>query len=268
MSAVQGRLSYRDLAQLAVTGGWPALLDSSPAEALDYNWSYIEDLCASDIRTATGVRHDPVRLKRLLASIARNVASQATIQKLTGDVAANGASTDRDTVRTYLDALETVFAIENLPAWRTPLCSRTRLRSGVKLHFADPAMACAALGINPKRLAGNPEYFGQVFESMVVRDLRVYVEPQRGQVFHYRDETGLEADAIIEYADGTWAAIEAKLGSAMVETAEANLLRITHERIDTARVGQPAFLAIITATEYGYTLPSGVHVIPLGALCP
>jgi len=261
-------LSYRDLAEVAVRGGWPALLDASLAQALDYNGSYLEELCSSDIRTATGVRHDPVRLRRLLASVARNVASVASMKKLTSDVAADGASIDRDTVRTYLDALETVFIFEKQPAWSASLRSRTRLRASSKLHLADPASACAALGITPSRLAGDPEFFGQVFESMVVRDLRVYAAARRGQVFHYRDEAGLEADAIIEYADGTWAAIEAKLGSVMVEAAEASLLKISNDRVNWARMGKPAFLAVITGTEHGYTLQSGVHVIPLGALGP
>jgi len=266
LSSVRSPLLYRELAELAVIGGWPALLDCDVNEALDYNDSYIEDLCSVDVPIATGTRHDPVRMRRLLRSIARNLASDAGVQKLTADVIADGASIDRNAVRTYLDALTAVFALAEVPAWSPALRSRTRLRSSAKLHLADPALACAALGITPSCLAGDPEYFGQVFESMVVHHLRVYAETLRGRVFHFRDGTGLEVDAIIEFADGGWAAVEAKLGSAMIETGEKHLLRLREDRVDINRLGSPEFLAIITGTEYGYTLPSGVHVIPLGAL--
>jgi predicted AAA+ superfamily ATPase len=266
LSGVRSPLSYRDLATEAVRGGWPGLLEVGLDEAVDYNASYVADLCSVDIPGATGSRHDPVRLRRLLESLARHIATEASIQSLTSDVVADGASIDRGTVRTYLDALTTVFALEELPAWSVALRSRTRLRSRACVHLADPALACAALGVSAQRLAGDPEFFGQVFEAMAIRDLRVYADALRARVYHYRDETNLEADAIVEYPDGAWAACQVKLGQSMVEAAERNLLRLRDERVDTTRVGPPRFLAIVTGTEYGYTLPSGVHVIPLGAL--
>jgi predicted AAA+ superfamily ATPase len=132
--------------------------------------------------------------------------------------------------------------------------------------LADPALACAALGINAERLAIDPELFGQVFESMVTRDVRSLVEARFGRTYHYRDNSGLEIDLITEFEDGTWAAIEIKLGSARVPDAEKNLLTLRDARVDTQRVGDPAFLAVITGAEYAYTLPSGVQVVPLGAL--
>ena len=146
------------------------------------------------------------------------------------------------------------------------LRSRARLRTSPKLHLADPSLACALLGIGPDRLARDPEYFGQVFESMAVRDIRSLASAQAGRVFHYRDSTGLEVDVIIEYPDGRWAPIEVKLGSAQIPQAEASLLRLRDGRVDVARVGKPAFMAVVTGTEYAYTLQSGVHVIPLAAL--
>lgn len=133
-----------------------------------------------------------------------------------------------------------------------------------KVCFADPALPLAALGIDGERLALQPDFFGQIFEAMVIRDLRIYVEADRGRVFHYQDNTGLAVDAIIDYRN-TWAGIEVKLGNHEIPKAEANLLRLAN-KVDFERVGSPAFLAIVTAAEYAYTLPSGVHVIPLACL--
>lgn len=262
------QLSYTDLAAEAVRGGWPALLTASPREAVTFNRSYCDDLCSSDIRLATGVRHDPVRMRRLLESVSRNIAGEATLGSLAKDVSADGGHLNPETARTYLDALTRVFALEELPAWSVALRSKSRLRTSPKLHLADPALACAALGIGVDRLAHDPEFFGQVFEAMAVRDLRALAGAELGRVYHYRDNTGLEVDAILEYPDGRWAAIEVKLGSSRIPQAEKNLVTLRDTRVDLSRVGPPAFLTIVTGTQYAYTLPTGVHVIPLGILGP
>lgn len=259
-------LGYRDVAEYAVRGGWPALLDASTQQAMVFNRAYCDDLCSAEIAAVSGTRHDPGRLRRLLQSIARNVASEATLRSLASDVGGGENIVDPKTISAYLDAFRRVFAVDELPAWSVALRSRSRLRTSPKLHLADPSLACAALGVGPDRLAKDPEYFGQVFESMVVRDLRALAGAGFGRVCHYRDNTGLEVDVIIEYPDGTWAAAEAKLGSSRIDDAERNLLTLRDQRIDVERVGRPAFLAVITATEYAYTLPSGVHVIPLPVL--
>ncbi|OJV26116.1 MAG: AAA family ATPase [Actinobacteria bacterium 69-20] len=259
-------LTYQALAESAVIGGWPALLTAATRAAIAFNRAYVDDLCGTEVPAATGVRHDPTRVRRLLESIARNVSSEATLQSLATDVSGDGSSTDPKTVAIYMDALRRVFAVEELPAWSVALRSRSRLRTSPKLHLADPALACAALGIGAERLARDPEFFGQVFESMVVRDLRVLAGAEFGRVYHYRDNTGLEIDAIVEYPDGKWGAVEVKLGSAKLADAERHLLTLRDERVDVHRTGQPAYLAVVTGTEYAYTLPSGVHVIPLGLL--
>lgn len=259
-------LSYSDVAVEAVRGGWPALLTATLPDAVTFNRSYLDDLCSSDIQLATGVRHDPFRMRRLLESVARNVASEATLENLARDVSADGGQLTPETVRIYLDALTKVFALEELPAWSVALRSKSRLRTSSKLHLADPALACAALGIGAERLAADPEFFGQVFESMVIRDLRALASAELGRVYHYRDNTGLEVDAVVEYPDGRWGAAEVKLGSARILDAEKSLLTLRDNRVDLNRVGTPAFLAIVTGTQFAYTLPSGVHVIPLGVL--
>jgi len=262
----KSKLAYRALAEAAVIGGWPALLDAGHRQAIAFNRSYLDDLCSSAIPLATGVRHDPVRMRRLLESVARNLSNETTLARLAADVSGDGGAFDPKTVRTYLDALGMVFALDELPAWSVALRSKSRLRTSAKLHLADPALACAALGVNADRLSQDPEFFGQVFESMVIRDLRSMIEARFGAAYHYRDNTGLEIDLILEFADRAWAGIEVKLGASRVPEAEKYLLTLRDSRVDPERVGPPAFLAVVTGTEYAYTLPSGVHVVPLAAL--
>lgn len=259
-------LGYEDLAQRAVIGGWPALLDASSEDAQIFNQSYCDELCHADIASATGIHHAPLRLQRLLLSLSRNLATEASLSRLSADVAADEDVGVPKTIRTYMDALTSVFALEELSPWSPSLRSRSRLRHSSTIHLADPALACAALGVGPRELAKDPEFFGFVFEAMAIRDLRVYAQAQRGEVFRYRDNTGLEVDAIIAFPDGNWAALEVKLGSTGVAAAEAHLLSLAQQRVDTAKESAPKFLAVITATEYAYTLRSGVHVIPLAVL--
>jgi len=264
-TSVSGRspMGYRDMAAAAVIGGWPALLSAGQRQAMTFTRSYLDDLCSSEIPLATGVRHNPVRLRRLIEAIARNTSTDVTVKRLAADVSADEGVLDPKTTRTYLDALATVFAIDELPAWSVPLRSKSRLHKSPKLSLVDPSLACASLGINADRLAQDPEFFGQVFESLVVRDMRAAVEARFGTAYHYRDNVGLEIDLILEFTEGTWAALEVKLGASRIAEAERNLLTLRDSRVDLSRVGQPAFLAIVTATEYAYTLPSGVHVVPL-----
>lgn len=260
-------LSYKDLAEQAVRGGWPGLLEIGTRQAIAFNRSYCENICESELEAAVGVRHNPDAVQRLMSSVARNISSEATLQNMAKDIAPAGTSVEPKTVAAYIDALNQVFALEELPAWSVSLRSRSRLRTSSKLHLADPSLACATLGVGIDRLAGDPEYFGQVFESMVIRDLRTLASAEFGRVYHYRDNTGLEVDAIIEYPeDSKWAACEVKLGSSRIHEAEENLLKLANDRVDLEKIGKPTFLAVITGTEYAYTLPSGVHVVPLGVL--
>lgn len=261
-------LSYREMAAHAVRGGWPGLLGVPDDAAALANASYLDDLIRIELPTAADVRHDPIRVRRLVESLARNVATEVKIAGLAADVNADGGDTHATTLRVYLDALERVFAVEPQPAWNVALRSRSRLRTTAKVHFVDPSLACAALRVGADRLARDVEYFGCVFESMVVRDLRVYASLDRGEVFHYRDNTGLEVDVVIEFPGGGWGAVEVKLGEQRLADAEANLLKLARERVNTALVGEPAFLAVVTAGQFARTLPSGVHVIPLATLGP
>ncbi|RMD18331.1 MULTISPECIES: ATP-binding protein [Corynebacterium] len=261
------KLTYKGMAEQAVRGGWPGLLGTNTQQAVMFNRSYLDNVFDVEVPESVGTRHNQLNIRRTLESIARNISGEATLKTLAADVSSDATTVDPKTVSTYLQALTRIFILDELQPWSVALRSKSRLRTSPKLHLADPSLACAALGIGVDRLAKDPEFFGQIFESMVIRDLRAASALQHGHVYHYRDNTGLEVDAIIEYPeDGKWGACEVKLGASQIPQAEANLIKLRDERVDTNRVGSPAYLAIITATEYAYTLPSGVHVIPLGTL--
>ena len=172
-----------------------------------------------------------------------------------------------DTVRDYLAALERLMIVENQPAWAPHLRSKSLLRQAAKRHFVDPSLAVAALGASPERLLGDLEWFGCLFESLVVRDLRVYAQSAGATIFHYRDNTELKVDAIVQAADGRWAAFEVKLGQGQIDTAAATLQKFA-ERIDTTRSGPPGTLGVIVTSGYGYRRDDGIAVIPIGALAP
>lgn len=265
-SGIRSDLTYRDLGACAVRGGWPGLLGHDEGAAREFMASYVEDILDVDIVQAVGIHHEPTRLRRLLASMARNIATEAGPARLATDMSTDGATIDLKTIRNYLDALIRIFVLEEQPAWSASLRSRARLRQQPKIHFSDPSIACGVLRLSSERLSRDPSYFGQVFESMAVRDIRSYAEAHGGTIFHYRDSNDLEVDMIVEFSDGTWAALEVKLGPMHIPKAEASLLKLRDERVDLSIAGEPAFLAVITGTEHGYTLPSGVHVVPLGAL--
>lgn len=263
-TATDPGLTIREITERITIGGWPRLLESTPDEARRVLRAYLNDTARIDLLRADGARRDPVNVSRVIRSIARHVGTPASIQTIATDMAADRAG-DRHTVVEYLDALARVFVLEDLPAWSPALRSRSSLRASPVHHFVDPSLAAAALNASPDRLLRDPETLGFLFESLVVRDLRIYGQTMEASTFHYRDNTGLEADAILELPDGTWAAFEAKLGHGAMDSAAANLLRLA-DRVDTSRHGPPAALAVITGWGYAYSRPDGVAVIPIGAL--
>ena len=258
-----------DMVDLVCRGGWPRIASATPAAAQRYLRNYLDDISRADIASVDDVKRDPVGVRRVLASLGRNVSTKASYATI-----ANDASGDREvpvhprTVKSYMQALERLFVVEDLPAWQPHLRSRIALRTTPTRHLVCPSLAVAALRTNSARLRADLEFFGLLFESLVVRDLRIYSQLEGCQLSHYRDEYGLEVDVILERADGEWAAFEVKLGSddGVAEAVES--LRSLRERIDTARMGNPVKLAVITATGVGAELPDGIAVIPITALGP
>lgn len=260
-------LTIRDIANRIAIGGWPALIARAPADALLALRGYIDEIRRADLVRIDGIRRDPANVGRVLRSLARNVATAASARSLAADIGGAEGPIDYHTVIDYVSALTRVFVVEDLPAWSPMLRSRTVLRTSPTRHFVDPSVAVAAFDTTPERLIRDPETLGLLFESLVVRDLRIYADPIDATVYHYRDSTGLEADAIVERRDGTWAAFEVKLGQGAIDDAAQNLIRVAG-RIDTARHGPPAVLGVITGWGYSYRRPDGVVVVPIGALSP
>jgi uncharacterized protein len=258
-------LSVRDLAHAIVVGGWPLNLGASAPDAMRSLRSYLEDVQRADIQRVDGVDRDPQRVGRVLRAYARHIGTEAALSTITADVDGSDGSVHRDTLASYLTALERLLIVEEQPAWAPHLRSRARLRSASKRHFVDPSLAAAALRAGPERLLTDPTLLGTLFESLVVRDLRVYAQTMDAQVLHYRDNTDLEIDTIVETTDGRWAAFEVKLGTASIDLAAENLKRFA-AKIDVDRSGRPASLGVITGTGYGYRRPDGIDVIPIGAL--
>jgi predicted AAA+ superfamily ATPase len=273
MAGKPGRATDRDISleritEALVRGGWPALQDVSIEAAATVVADYLEEISRTDISQVEGISRDPVRVRRLIASLARNVATTASLETLAADTAAAGEGQLKShTVGAYLAALERLFVIEDQPAWQPHLRSRSRLRAAPKRHFVDPSLAAAALGADPAALLRDLNLLGFLFESLVTRDLRIYAQPARGGIRHFRDNKGLEVDAIVEYPD-RWGAFEIKLGGeAAIEDAAAGLLKFASE-IDAAKSGEPAVLGVIVARGYGYVREDGVQVIPITSLGP
>ena len=264
--------TIRDLAELVCVGGWPGHLGSSfddpplsVEDAMAENRDYLGEVCRTDIRRVDGSDRNPAKVGRFLQSLGRNVATCASMATLARDAGGPDQHLTNYTANSYMTALERLMLVEDQPPWSPHLRSRSRLRSASRRHFVDPSLAVAALSASPDHLLHDFEWFGFLFESMVVRDLRIYAQASGASVYHYRDNTGLEVDAVVDAGPGRWAAFETKLGAARVDEGAKTLLKFA-DRVDTDRCGEPAALGVIVGSGYGYARPDGVRVIPVGAL--
>lgn len=258
-----------DIEQIAYAvcrGGWPeAVVEKDKSIALGMARDYVTELLDSDIEEIDGVKRNKTWMRSIMRSYARNLSSEAPLTTIAADM--QGEPPSIDTVAEYVDALTRACVIEDLTAWSPRLRSKTAVRTSPTRHFTDPSIAAAMLGATPEKLLGDFETFGLLFESMCVRDLRVYAEPLGGEVFHYRDKTGLEADAVVSLADGRWGVVEVKLGSRQLDEASAHLRKLA-QRIDQDREGAPSFLMVLTGTATAYRREDGVFVVPLATLAP
>ncbi len=263
----EAKLALPEITKQIALGGWPGLLELNEEEGFGFARDYLEEIRRVDISAVSGTRRDPVKVGRLLHSIGRNVASSPSVATLARDAGGPDGSLRHETVSEYLDALRRLMIVEEQPAWGVHLRTTHSLRKAAKIHFVDPSLAVAALGTGPERLAKDFNLLGFLFESLAIRDLRVYSQNADAEVLHYRDSDGLEVDAIVEARDGRWAAFEIKLGANRIDEAAANLNKFA-KRIDTDTCGPPAVLGVIVGSGYGYRRDDGVQVIPLGALGP
>jgi predicted AAA+ superfamily ATPase len=260
-------LSVMDLADLVTVGGWPAQQGQRVLDAARGARDYLEQIRSVDVSRVGETRRDPFRVGAVMTSLARNVATEVKNSVLAADAGGSDGPLSEHTVAAYLGALTRLMVIEDQPAWAPHLRAKAVLRKSPKRHFVCPSLAVAALAAGPERLLADLNLFGLLFESLVVRDLRVLSQPLDGRVLHYRDNYGVEVDAIVQLADGRWGAFEVKLGSGEVDAAAASLLRFRRQ-IDTTRCGEPAVLGVICGTGFTYRRDDGVAVIAVGSLGP
>lgn len=264
----ESKLDIDRLAFLVCRGGWPQAVDMRDEIALDQAFDYYDAVVNSDINRADNVQKNPERVKRLMRSYARNQGSQVPNTVIAQDIAANDESSmDADTVASYLNALRKIFVVEDMPAWNPNLRSKTAIRSSDTRYYIDPSIAAAALGIGPQDLISDLKTFGFLFETLCVRDLRVFADALNGKVYHYRDKDGLECDAVVHLRNGTYGLVEIKLGGdKLIEEGSTNLKALS-DRIDTDKMKKPSFLMVLTGTgDYAYRRPDGVYVVPIGCL--
>ena len=261
-------LEIEDIAFLTCRGGWPTASNQTGEIALDRAFDYYDAVVNEDISRVDGVRRSPERAKLLMRSYARNQGSQTSIEAIRRDMLANDTdSLDAKTVQSYIDALKKIFVIEDMPAWNPNLRSKTAIRTTDTRYFIDPSIGIAALGIGPADLINDLETFGLMFETMCIRDLRVYADALDGKVYHYRDKNGLECDAVIHLRNGSYGLIEIKLGGEDAVEYGASTLKKLSSIIDTDKMKGPSFSAVLTGVgRYAYQREDGVYVIPIGCL--
>jgi len=268
VSAPAPETDIPQLAELICRGGWPRSLSWHLQKAMSYVRDYVDEVRRTDISNVNDISHNPNAVLRLMQSLARSTATQVSIATLARDVGSDLDPVKAQTLSEYLDALQRLFVVENQEPFSPHLRSRARLRKAPKRHFTDPSIAIAALRTSPDAIRRDPQFLGQLFESLAVRDLSVYATHNDADVFHYRDNTGLEVDTIIQTVAGQWLPIEIKLGGGeSIDQAAKNLL-LLQDRVDIERIGPPAKLVVMTATGYAVERPDGVSIVPIGCLGP
>ena len=262
------RLTLDDIAFLICRGGWPIATTLEREYALETAFAYYKAVTETDISRIDGIKRSATRTKRLMRSLARHQGTQATLTAIRADMAANDTdSLDIDTISSYIEALKKIFVIEDMEAWNPNLRSKAVIRTADTRYFVDSSIATTALGIGPADLVKDLNTMGLLFETMAVRDLRVYAEALDGDVFHYRDSNGLECDAVIHLRNGSYGLVEIKLGgSSLIDDGAATLNKFA-STLDTDRMRAPSFKLILTAVgNLAYRRPDGIYVVPIGCL--
>lgn len=261
-------ISIDRLAFLVCRGGWPQAVDMRDEIALDQAADYYDAVVHADINRVDGIQKNPERVKCFMRSYARNQGGQVPNTVLAQDMAAyDDFSMSEETVASYINALRRIFVVEDMHAWNPNLRSKTAIRSSDTRYYTDPSIAAAALGIGPDDLIGDLKTFGFLFETLCVRDLRVFADALNGEVYHYRDKDGQECDAVVHLRNGRYGLIEIKLGGDKLVEEGAKSLKAMQAKIDTSKMKAPSFLMVLTGTgDYAYCRRDGVYVVPVGCL--
>ncbi|MFV0435166.1 MAG: ATP-binding protein [Leucobacter sp.] len=267
VASADSALDLESVIALVLQSGFPAMAGLEPQQSAQLLRAYIGEVARTDIHRLANIRQDPETITGLITALARTVSSETKYSTLATDLRTTAPSITAESVRTYVSLLQRLFIVEEQLAWTPKLRSRARLRTSPKLHLVDPALAAAALGADTKRLRGDLETLGLLFESAAVHDLNIYASALEGEVRHYRDSNGKEIDAVITLPDSRWAAIEVKLGGLQIPKALKSLTSAVSE-IEPAASGQPSFKLIITGNGPTLTLDDGTITCPLATLKP
>lgn len=258
-------LSIENIAHAICRGGWPSSIQMKSHASLQVATNYVESVINMDINRVDGVDKNPERVRLLLRSLARNIATLTTQQTILSDIEATDMSISDKTLTVYMNALRRIFVVEDVPAWQPSLRSKTAIRTAPKRCFVDPSIATAVLRANPDSILHDFELFGFLFEALCIRDMRIYANANDGDIFHYRDQTGLESDMIVRLRNGKWGIVEVKLGNKQIEDAAKNLIALKN-KINSDKMGEPSFLMVLTGGEYAYRREDGVFVVPIGCM--
>lgn len=260
------KLSLEDLASIIVRGGWPASIEVKSDAKYRFAKEYVKSLIHEEVKRVDGVERNPEKMQNVLRSLARNISTQVSNATLEGDVRNNfGDDISRPTLTDYLNTLEKLFVIEDVNATNLNFRSKYALRTKPKKYFADPSIATAVLEMKPSDLIKDLNTFGFIFESLCMRDLKIYTGSHGGDITFYRDEKDFEVDAILRTSGGKWGAIEIKLGAGYIDEAANNLLKFK-DRVDIDKCGEPSFLMVLTGADYSYKRDDGVYVVSIGTL--
>ena len=262
------KITFDKLAYIVCRGGWPHAIDMKESIALEQAYDYYDATVKSDINRADEVNKNPERVKRLMKSYARNQGTQISNAMLREDIISNDVnSLDEDTIALYINALKKIYVIEDMPAWNPNLRSKTAIRTSDTRYFVDPSIAVAALGLGPDDLKNDLKTFGLLFETMCIRDLRIYASSINGEVYHYRDKSNLECDAVIHLRNGRYGLVEIKLGGdKLINEAIINLKTLA-DKIDDKKMNKPEFLMVLIGIgDYAYKRDDGVYIVPIGCL--
>lgn len=264
----ESKIDIDELAFLVCRGGWPMAVGLKKKAALQQAFDYYDAVVKSDINRADGVTKNPERVKRIMRSLARNQGSQSACTVIANDILANETEkVNEDTVHSYIEALKKIFVVEDMPAWNPNLRSKSAIRTSDTRYYVDPSIAVASVGAGPEDLINDLKTFGLFFETMCVRDLRVFAQSLDGSVYHYRDNTGLECDAVVHLRNGKYGLVEIKLGGDnLIDEGAKNLLKL-RSVIDTEKMKEPAFMMVLIGVgQYAYRREDGVYVVPVGCL--
>jgi hypothetical protein len=272
IDGVTSDLTIENLVFAACRGGWPSSLRKKTEKAKLYEaQNYVANICDSDASTVDGVKRSSERVRVVLQSYARNISTLATDKTILKDVISNHMDISEATLHTYLNALERLYVIEDIPAWCPAIRSATTIRSGKKKGFIDPSIAVASLALSPESLLMDMNMFGFIFECLCFRDLKAYSMALGGRVSYYRDRHGLESDCVLHCSDGSYGLIEFKLGGTRIEEGAAHLLQLNSlikkaNEINRTNLREPSFLMVLTGGEMGYRRDDGVYIVPVGCL--